>query len=280
MTTATTRTTRPARTFDLGEGLTLTVDEQGDAAASGGSGVLLLHGGAGPRSVAGLAAALSEHAYVLTPTHPGFDGRPRPDWVDSVADLAEAYLDLLDVLGLNEVIVIGSSIGGWIAAEMALRDTRGRLGALVLLNATGILVKDPREIADTRSLSPAEIGQLAFHNPAFRLNPAALSDAQRAALAANQQTLQVYAGDPYQHDPKLRRRLHRVTLPALVLWGEQDGIASVAYGRAYADAFADGRFQPVAQAGHFPHIEQLAQTLGAIREFTDGQAKSVAGVVA
>jgi pimeloyl-ACP methyl ester carboxylesterase len=121
-----TPTTRPAHTFDLGYGLTVTVQGQGEIAPPGGTGVLLLHGGAGPRSAAGLAAALSEHAYVITPTHPGFDGTPRPDWADRVTDLALAYLDLIDTLDLSHVLVIGSSFGGWIAAEMALYGTPPR----------------------------------------------------------------------------------------------------------------------------------------------------------
>ena len=195
----TTATTRPSRTFDLGEGLTLTVDEQGDAAAAGGSGVLLLHGGAGPQSVAGLGAALSEHAYVLAPTHPGFDGTPRPEWMDSVADLAHAYLDLLATLDLRRVTVVGSSIGGWIAAEMALRDTGGRLGSLVLINSVGVLADHPREITDTRTLGPAELGQLAFHNPAFRFNPPQRSTDHPASRPGRQpgDPRERYAGDMY-----------------------------------------------------------------------------------
>jgi pimeloyl-ACP methyl ester carboxylesterase len=261
------------RTFDLGDGLTLTVDEYGDPGAAKGSGVLLLHGGGGPRTVAGLGAALSEHAYVIVPTHPGFDGTPRPEWADGIDDLALAYLDLLDTLDLAGVLVIGSSIGGWIAAEMALRDTRGRIGGLVLVNAVGIRTDGPDEIVDTRTLSPAEISALAFHNPALRPDPAALGQEQLAAQAANQRTLAVYAGERFTHDPKLRRRLHRVAVPALVIWGEQDGIAPVGYGRAYAEAFPRGRFVPIAGAGHFPHIEQPGGTMAAIGEFVDTELK-------
>src|SRR5205809_4792874 len=124
MSSSTSTSTR--HTVNLGDGLTVTVDKYGDQAAAGGSGVLLLHGGGGYRTVAGLAAALSEHAYVIVPTHPGFDGTPRPDWTDSTEDLAFAYLDLIERLHLDEVVVIGNSVGGWIAADMALRDTRGR----------------------------------------------------------------------------------------------------------------------------------------------------------
>ncbi|MYU17709.1 alpha/beta fold hydrolase [Streptomyces sp. SID8361] len=128
--------THTTRTIDLADGLSVTIDEYG--ANTEGTGVLFLHGGAGPRPIAGLATALSEHVFAVNVTHPGFDGTPRPDWCDSVADLAAPYLDLLDSLDLTGVMVIGNSLGGWIAAEMALRDTKGRIGALTLLNAVGI----------------------------------------------------------------------------------------------------------------------------------------------
>src|SRR5580692_688769 len=107
------------RTVDLANGLSITINEYGQNTE--GQGVLMLHGGAGPRSMAAISAALSEHVYVITPTHPGFDGTSRPEHTDSVADLAVAYLDLLDQLDLTGVMVIGSSVGGWIASEMALR---------------------------------------------------------------------------------------------------------------------------------------------------------------
>ena len=130
------------RTFELYDGLSVTVEKRGtrDSAA-----VLVLHGGAGPRSVAGFSTAMSEHAYVITPTHPGFDGTPRPDWADSIADLAVAYLDLVEELGLEHVVVAGSSFGGWIGAEMALRDTRGRVSGLIMLAGVGIAPEPPLE---------------------------------------------------------------------------------------------------------------------------------------
>ena len=258
---------RVSRTFDLPNGVNLAVDEYG--VNDEGQGVLILHGGAGPRTVAGLAGALSEHVYAVVPTHPGFDGTPRPDHIDSMADLAVAYLDLLDALDLTGVMVIGSSVGGWIAAEMALRDTRGRIGCLVLVNATGIAGEEGAEVVDPRTLAPGEISTLSFVNPALRPDFSTYSDEQRAAAAANQRTLAVYSGEALTHDPKLRGRLHRVTVPVLVVWGEQDGVAPLEYGRAYAGAFPNGHFEPIADAGHFPHIEQAGRTMGAIGGFVD-----------
>ncbi len=266
--TLTMTVTAPApttRTIGLRHGLRVTVQEFGEN--RDGTGVLVLHGGAGPRSVAGFAAGLSQHAHVVVPTHPGFDGTDRPDDLDTVADLASSYLDMLDELGLHGVMVVGSSVGGWIAAEMALRDTGSRISALVLLGSTGITPEPPLEIANPAVLGPVRTGELAFHNPDLRPDPTALGDEQKAVMAANQRTLAVYAGDPFCHDPKLRSRLHRVTVPVLVLAGEQDGIVPLEYGRALADSFPRATFRPVPEAGHFPHIEQPGAVFAAIGDF-------------
>lgn len=266
------------RPVALPGGLTVTIAEYPDPAAAKGTGVLVLHGGAGPATVTGLAAALARDAHVIVPTHPGFDGTPRPEGFDEVADLASAYLDLLDVLGLSGVTVFGSSIGGWIAAEMAVRDNHQVIDRVVLANAAGITAEPGQEITDVSALTPAELGRLAFRNPRFRPDPDALSDAQRAAMAANQRTLAVYAGDPYMHDPKLRARLHRVQVPVLVLWGEQDGVIPLAYGKTLAGSFPDSRFVPVPETGHFPFIEDPATVFRALADFTASPQPSAGSV--
>ncbi|MFF3380686.1 alpha/beta fold hydrolase [Streptomyces sp. NPDC002680] len=264
--------TLSSRLVELRDGLSIAVTEQGDVDAAGGKGVLLLHGGDGPATVAGLATALADRTYVITPTHPGFDGQPRPDWFDDPTDLALAYLDLLDTLRLRDVVVIASSLGGWIATQMALHDTRGRLGRLVLINAVGIDTDGRAKTVDIRELSPAEIGPLAFHDPTLLPDPATLSEEQLVTAAANRVALEIYGGERFNHDPKLRRRLHRVTLPALVLWGEEDGVLPTAYGRLYADSIPNAHFRTVAKAGHLPHLEQPDLTLAAIEEFLGDKA--------
>jgi pimeloyl-ACP methyl ester carboxylesterase len=257
------------RTIALPGDLTMTIDELGTPAD--GTGALVLHGGAGPRSVAGLADALTGYGYVVVPTHPGFDGTPRPEWLDSVADLATAYLDLVDALGLTEVSVLGSSIGGWIATEMAVRDNRRVLRDLVLLGATGIEPQAPLEIADPAKIGPVRTGELAFHNPALRLNPSTLSDEQRAVMLANQQVQALLA--PGSFDPKLRGRLHRVGVPVLVLGGEQDGIVPLDYERDLANSFPSATFRAIPDAAHFPHIEQPELVLAEIGKFRAGAGR-------
>ena len=269
--TTTTTTAPTSRTVTIATGMGITLTEFGTA--TNDTAVLYLHGGAGPRTMLGLAAALAEHTYGIVPTHPGFEGTVRPDRFDTVADLADAYLDLLDQLGLSDVMVVGSSIGGWIASEMALRDNHHRISSLVLLNAVGIKAFGTEQVTDVRKLAPPQISELSFANAAFRPDFASFTDEQRAVSAANQQTLAVYGGEHFMHDPKLRRRLHRITIPALVVWGEHDGIAPLGYGRDFAAALGNGHFAPIADAGHFPQIEQIGATLGAIGTFVDTVVK-------
>src|SRR5215470_8368062 len=93
------------RRESFADGLTVRFDERGN---SSGRPILILHGGGGPQTVAGIAAGLSR-AHVLVPTHPGFEGEPRPEWFDSIDDLALTYLELLERLDLQNVLFIGSS---------------------------------------------------------------------------------------------------------------------------------------------------------------------------
>ena len=128
--------TPDTRIETFADGLTVRIDERGS-----GRPILVLHGGGGPQTVSGFAAALSTRAHVLTPIHPGFGGEPRPEWFNSIDDLALTYLELLERLDLRDVMVVGFSIGGWIAAELAVRDTT-RLGSIVLVDAVGIGAKE------------------------------------------------------------------------------------------------------------------------------------------
>jgi pimeloyl-ACP methyl ester carboxylesterase len=228
--------------------------------AGQGRPVFLLHGGGGPATVAPIAAQLAAVAHIITPTHPGWDGTPRLAAGARVADVAALYLDYLAAQDLRDVLVIGSSLGGWIGCEMALQDRAGRITGLVLLDAVGIAV--PGEpIRDISALLPHEITRYSFHAPErFAVDPATLPPAQVAARVANMATMQALAGDPYMHDPHLRERLGGITLPVLVVWGESDRIVTPAYGAAYAAAFPAARWELIRHAGHLPQIEQPAAT--------------------
>jgi pimeloyl-ACP methyl ester carboxylesterase len=232
-----------------------------------GPAFLLLHGGAGPQSVTGFGDLLAEAgpSRVITPVHPGFAGTPRPAGLDSVAGLARLYAALLDELGLAGVTVIGNSVGGWIAADMAVTGS-ARITGLVLVDACGIEVPG-HPVADFFSLTLDQVAELSYHNPGpFRIDPAAMSAEQRAAMAGNREALAVYGGTAMA-DPRLRARLGQVSVPTLVVWGDSDRIVDPDYGRAFAAAIPGARFRLLEATGHVPQIETPAQLLGAIRDF-------------
>ncbi|MGW2661818.1 alpha/beta fold hydrolase [Nocardia tengchongensis] len=237
----------------------LTITESGSGPAA-----LVLHGGAGPASVNGIAEHLSHTMHVLTPTHPGWDGTPRPPESTTIADLATMYSDLLRNRGLHEVLVVGSSIGGWIAAEMAAQDSDGLLGGLILIDATGVWFDD-HPITDFFALDARGIAEHSYHDPdRFHQDPATIPPSQSAVRQANMATLRQYAGDPYMHDPQLLTRLADVSIPTLLLWGASDKIVTPAYGAAYAAAFGNAHLEIIGKAGHLPHLEQPDATFARI----------------
>jgi pimeloyl-ACP methyl ester carboxylesterase len=219
--------------------------------------LLVLHGAGGPRPDAPFIDLLAQHARVIAPTHPGFAAAPLPDWFDSVDDLAYLYLDLLEALDLRDAIVVGFSLGGWTACEIAVKCTH-RLAGLVLVDAVGIKVSDreTRDIADIFATPAAELTRLTYHDPAKAPDVLALPDEQLELVARNRAASAMYLWEPYAHNPKLRRRLRRIDVPVLVLWGESDGLVTPAYGRAFAAAIPDAEFHLIPAAGHAPQLEQ------------------------
>jgi pimeloyl-ACP methyl ester carboxylesterase len=230
--------------------------------------VLLLHGGAGPDSVAGFADRLAERfpVQVLTPAHPGFGDTPRPGGLDSARKLGELYRNLLGQLGLTGVTVVGSSIGGWIAAELAL-SAGERAARLILLDAVGLDSAD-HPVADYFSMTLDQVFDISFAHPdRYRIDPATLTDEQRAVAAGNRAALEVYGGRSMT-DPGLAARLAGITVPTLVVWGEADRMVTPAYGREFAAAIPGTAFRVLPGAGHLPQIEAPDALLALLSEFT------------
>ena len=246
----------------------LQFNERGD-----GDPYLVLHGGAGPLSVAGFADLFAERqrARVITPTHPGFAGTVRPDGLRATGQLAELYAALLNDLDLIGVTVLGNSVGGWIAAEMAIAGST-RLKSAILVDAVGIDVPD-HPVADFFSLTLDQVAEYSYYDPEkFRIDPAKMPPAQLAAMPGNRAALAVYGGGASMVDPTLRDRLAAVDLPVLVLWGESDRIVDPEYGRAYAEAIPGARFELLPGTGHVPQVETPELLISRISAFVDSLA--------
>jgi pimeloyl-ACP methyl ester carboxylesterase len=220
--------------------------------------LLFLHPGIGIEADAPVLERLAARSRLLVPTHPGFGRSEAPTSFDRIDDLAYFYLDLLEQLDLRDVTVVGVSLGGWIAAEIAIKST-ARISHLVLANPIGIKVggREQRDIADIFAISEDDFLKIAYCDPAAgKRDYKTMPDAEVRAAARNREATARYGWSPYMHDPKLKGRLHRIRIPTLFLWGTHDRVLSEDYGRAYCAAVPGARFEPIERAGHFPHIEQ------------------------
>jgi pimeloyl-ACP methyl ester carboxylesterase len=234
-------------------GTTIELVERGQ-----GRPILFLHPGIGIDSNAPVLDALAHGGRVIAPSHPGFGASQLPKGMSTVDDLSYFYLDLLEQLDLDDVLVIGVGLGGWIAAEVAVKD-QSRLSRLVMANAVGVKVGDreTRDIVDIWSLMPAEFDALAFFDPkAGERDYKTLPEQESLTAARNKEAHARVAWSPYMHNPKLKNRLHRIKLPTLFLWGTADRILSESYGRGYCALIAGAQFETIERAGHFPHLEQ------------------------
>ena len=240
-----------------------------------GKPLLFLHPGIGLDPAAPVLDRLAGRARVLAPSHPGFGGSEQPHSFKTVDDLAYFYLDLMDELDLRDVVVVGVSFGGWIAAEIAIKSTQ-RISHLVLANAVGIKVGDreTRDIVDIFAITEPGLNKLIYFDPKIaERDYRAMAEADVRQVARNREATARYGWSPYMHDPKLKGRLHRIRVPTLFLWGTADRVLTEAYGRAYCAAIPGARFEPLERAGHFPHLEQPDEFARRIFAFTEGNAK-------
>lgn len=237
----------------------------------GGNGptLLFLHGGGGLQPNAPFLQQLSRRFRVVAPMHPGFGRSALPFWMDAVDDFAYIHLELIDRLKLDHILLVGASIGGWTAAEMATKTT-APFDRLILVGPVGIKVGpvDRLDIPDIFAMAQDKVEKLVWHAPEkWRFDPATKSDAELLAMARNRETLALVTWEPFMHNPKLKHRLHRIDRPTLILRGASDGLVSQDYVEAYAKLIPGARVATIAEAGHSPQIEQPERFVAEITGF-------------
>lgn len=213
---------------------------------------------------------LAEDHEILLPQHPGFGHSEFPQEFRNVGDFAYFYLTMLAEMNLEDVILIGSSFGGWIAAEMAVRSTE-RLSRLILVDSFGVRVSnDPakRDVADIYSMSQAEVAANFYHDPdANRRDVTQLPDHVLLAMARSRESMCFLGWEPYMNNPSLKRWLRRIDIPTLVLWGESDRVVTPDYGKGLAKLIPGAKFEAIGKAGHYPHIEKPDEFVAAVNRF-------------
>jgi pimeloyl-ACP methyl ester carboxylesterase len=245
------------------------------AIAGDGAPLLFLHGGDYFAQNRAFLERLGRHWRVFAPRHPGFGRSGRPDWFRTIHDLAYLYLDMIEQQRLDDAVLVGSSFGGWIALEMCVRSVE-RVGRLVLIDTLGVKfgAREERDIADIYALPADELLHRTFFDPQHWVpDYSQLGDEELTAIARDREATALYGWRPYMHDPGLRQWLHRVRVPALVLWGENDGIVRPDYGERLCRALPDARFATIPQAGHYPQIERAEEVADAIDGFARVEVK-------
>jgi pimeloyl-ACP methyl ester carboxylesterase len=234
-------------------GVDLELHEKGS-----GRPLLFLHSGEGLYPERAWFDAMAKNFRVIAPCHPGWGQSSLPDWFGSVDDIAYLYLDLATKLDLQDAVLVGNSFGGWIAAEMLVRS-QTHFSKLVLADPLGIKIsgRNERDIADMHAMACADYMRAAWADPAKgAIDYTKLPETELAAVVRGREALALFGWKPYMHNPRLKNWLHRITVPSLVLWGEQDKIISKSYCEAWAKALPNAKLETIAGAGHYPQWEQ------------------------
>ncbi len=235
----------------------------------GGTGapLLYLHGASGAPAIMPFMEKLAERFDVLVPEHPGFGLSDEPEWLENIHDLAYFYLDFLRHLDLRNALVVGSSIGGWLALEMAVRDA-SRIRSLVLVGPAGIAAPGVQP-ADIFMWSPEELVRNLFHDQKLaeaRL-AAPVTPADFDIALKNRHTAARLAWEPRLHDPFLHKWLHRVTVPVKIVWGENDRILPVAYAQAFKQLIPHAELEIIPACGHLPQAEEADRFCDSVLRF-------------
>ncbi|MBF6568516.1 MAG: alpha/beta hydrolase [Candidatus Binataceae bacterium] len=239
---------------------------------SGGSGtpLLYLHSAGGEVAWLPFFEQLSRDFKVYVPAHPGFSKSSGLDKIDSVHDLVFHYVDLMDALGLKTAFVAGLSLGGWIAAELAVHHPE-RVRKLALMGAVGLYWNGAPKIPDIFAASGPKTRDIIFYDPKSELARAVMPDDPSTeqlelAIKAREATARV-GWNPYLYDPRLLERLYRVTMPTLLIWGDTDRLVAIEYAQEYKKRIKDSRLITIEKCGHAPPIERPEPTAKAIAEF-------------
>lgn len=223
--------------------------------AGQGPTVLFLHGAGGAPLWLPFFDALAVQHEVLVPVHPGFGGSDNPAWIRSTPDLAMFYLDLIEAADLRDIHLIGNSLGGWLAAEILIRD-RSHFRDVVLLAPAGIRVKGIPP-GDNFIWGPEEAIRNLYHDQSFadRVLSARPDETQMDVLLRNRFSAVKFGWQPRWLNPDLEKWLHRIKLPALVVWGCEDKLLPADYAALWGKRLPDARIVMLDACGHLPHVE-------------------------
>jgi pimeloyl-ACP methyl ester carboxylesterase len=236
--------------------------------AGSGATVLFLHGVAGA-AWDPLLEQLSGGYHVLAPEHPGFGRGQIPDWMMSVGDVAFFYLDLMRALNLRDVHLVGHGLGGWIAAEIAIRNT-ARLASLALLAPAGVESRDAM-FDDIFAWTAEEFARRQFHDPKLAEQwQQAQAKLDIDVALQNRTALARLAWNPRMHNPQLPYWLHRIDVPTSLVWGEDDQVVPFACHKPFKREIGHAELFALPKSGHALPIERAHEVGARLAPFFQG----------
>jgi pimeloyl-ACP methyl ester carboxylesterase len=225
--------------------------------AGKGTPVVFLHGAGGLPAVLPFMEKLASRYDLIVPDHPGYGLSEEPEWLENIHDIAYFYLDFLAALELEDAVVIGNSMGGWMAMEMAVRNT-SRIRSLMLVSPAGYFAEGVQP-ADIFLLPPEEGVRKLFHDQKFAEQRLAMPETPESIDLGlkNRHTTARLAWEPRLHDPFLPKWLHRIDVPTSIVWGAQDRILPVASAYDLKRLIPNAELQVIENCGHLPQVEQM-----------------------
>jgi pimeloyl-ACP methyl ester carboxylesterase len=240
----------------------------------GGPPLVVLHGEYGVTFAEEFLEGLGAHNEVFVPHHPGWAGSSRPTHIETVRDIALVQQEFLEAFG-QPMPVIGLSLGGWVAAEVAA-TCPGLIASLVLVSPTGIKVggREDRDFVDLYVTASEQRRSLLSATKGPTMDGELALDITKAEEAVAR-----YCWSPYMHDPGLRHRLRRITAPTIVLSGSADRfVLHPEYFEAYARLVGEGAdHRKIDGAGHSIEEEMPKVVVDAVHEFIGQEMPTAVG---
>jgi pimeloyl-ACP methyl ester carboxylesterase len=239
-----------------------------------GSPLLFLHDAGGLRGWDTFLAELAKRFTVYAPAHPGFETSTGIEHIDDMLDLVVYYNDFLDAVGLESAHVVGHSLGGMLGAELAALSPH-RVRRLVLANAAGLWLDD-HPVADFFAMTPEQLAVVLWHDPNSDVAKAMMAvpqdeKAQLAAFLLRTQHLATAGKFLWPiPDKGLKKRIHRIKAPTLILWGQSDGLVAPIYAQEFQKRIPGSKATIMPRCGHMPMYEDPTGFVNTVATFLKG----------
>ena len=232
-----------------------------------GKKVLFLHGGRGAPVWLPFMEELSNKFELYVPEHPGYGQSDTPEWLDKMEDVGYFYLELIEHFKMQDIHLVGSSIGGWIAAEMCIRNTN-KIKSLVLAAPAGLSLQRQYGL-DPFISTDDEFTRNAFYDQklAEGMINQEVDEAAMDLILKNKTTGARLTWKPRIYSPQMEKWLFRIRIPTLIISGSHDNICPLEQSKLFNKKIEGSQLAIIENCGHLPHVEKKDEYCDLITNF-------------